>query len=94
MKDTAALHRSNTGRQVRAAAETCARVTRALNILGDQIPARLAIAAQLRLTHPTVSLAELGQLADPRLTKDAVAGRIRRLLILAGQHPAGQGRGS
>uniref|UniRef100_UPI0024582203 helix-turn-helix domain-containing protein n=1 Tax=Nocardia cyriacigeorgica TaxID=135487 RepID=UPI0024582203 len=29
------------------------------------------------------SLEELGQLADPPMTKDAVAGRIRRLLSMA-----------
>ena len=29
------------------------------------------------------SLEELGALADPPLTKDAIAGRIRRLLALA-----------
>ena len=29
------------------------------------------------------SLEELGQLSDPQLTKDAVAGRIRRLLAMA-----------
>ncbi|MEO7070751.1 MAG: DNA-binding protein WhiA, partial [Nostocoides sp.] len=29
------------------------------------------------------SLEELGQLAEPQMTKDAVAGRIRRLLAMA-----------
>ncbi|HEY9391935.1 MAG TPA: helix-turn-helix domain-containing protein, partial [Mycobacteriales bacterium] len=33
--------------------------------------------------HRQASLEELGQLADPPMTKDAVAGRIRRLLALA-----------
>jgi len=37
----------------------------------------------LRLEHKKASLEELGQLADPALTKDAVAGRIRRLLATA-----------
>ena len=34
----------------------------------------------LRVEHRQASLEELGQLADPPMTKDAVAGRIRRLL--------------
>ena len=37
----------------------------------------------MRLEHKDASLEELGQLADPPLTKDAVAGRIRRLLATA-----------
>ena len=36
-----------------------------------------------RLKHKQASLEELGQLADPPMTKDAVAGRIRRLLAMA-----------
>jgi DNA-binding transcriptional regulator WhiA len=37
----------------------------------------------LRIEHRQASLEELGQLADPQLTKDAIAGRIRRLLAMA-----------
>jgi DNA-binding transcriptional regulator WhiA len=37
----------------------------------------------LRLNHREASLDELGHHADPPLTKDAVAGRIRRLLAMA-----------
>ena len=59
------------------------RVKRALEILGDDIPEHLASAGALRLEHSQASLEELGQLADPPLTKDAVAGRIRRLLAMA-----------
>ncbi len=39
--------------------------------------------ATLRLEHKQASLEELGQLAKPPMTKDAVAGRIRRLLAMA-----------
>ena len=39
--------------------------------------------ARLRLEHKQASLEELGQLHDPVLTKDAIAGRIRRLLAMA-----------
>jgi DNA-binding transcriptional regulator WhiA len=37
----------------------------------------------LRLEHSQASLEELGALGDPPLTKDAIAGRIRRLLAMA-----------
>jgi DNA-binding protein WhiA len=58
-------------------------VQRALEILGEDIPDHLRAAGQLRLAHKQASLEELGALADPPMTKDAVAGRIRRLLAMA-----------
>jgi DNA-binding protein WhiA len=60
-----------------------ARVERALEILGDSVPEHLAAAGKLRVEHRQASLEELGRLADPPMTKDAVAGRIRRLLSMA-----------
>ncbi|MBS2961555.1 DNA-binding protein WhiA, partial [Actinocrinis puniceicyclus] len=48
-----------------------------------EAPEHLALAGRLRLAHRQASLEELGALAEPPLTKDAVAGRIRRLLALA-----------
>ena len=54
-----------------------------MEILGDDIPEHLKAAGSLRLEHKQASLEELGQLADPQMTKDAVAGRIRRLLAMA-----------
>ena len=56
---------------------------RALEILGDSVPEHLQVAGQLRLEHRNASLEELGKLHEPPLTKDAIAGRIRRLLALA-----------
>ncbi len=56
---------------------------RALEILGEEVPEHLAAAGRLRMEHKQASLEELGALADPPLTKDAVAGRIRRLLAMA-----------
>jgi hypothetical protein len=41
------------------------------------------VARRLRIEHRQASLEELGQLANPPLTKDAIAGRIRRLLAMA-----------
>jgi DNA-binding transcriptional regulator WhiA len=43
----------------------------------------LKYAGELRLKHKDASLDELGRLAEPPMTKDAVAGRIRRLLATA-----------
>ena len=74
---------ANLRRSARAAVAAGARVERALEILGEEIPDHLRQAGQLRLEHKQASLEELGQLHDPVLTKDAIAGRIRRLLAMA-----------
>lgn len=74
---------ANLRRSAQAAVAACARVERALEILGETIPEHLRYAGQLRLDHRDASLDELGHHADPPMTKDAVAGRIRRLLALA-----------
>jgi DNA-binding protein WhiA len=74
---------ANLRRSARAAVAAAARVERALQILGDTVPDHLATAGKLRVEHRQASLEELGRLADPPMTKDAVAGRIRRLLSMA-----------
>ncbi len=74
---------ANLRRSARAAVAAGARVGRALEILGEDAPDHLLSAGRLRMAHRQASLEELGSLADPSLTKDAVAGRIRRLLALA-----------
>jgi cell division protein WhiA len=74
---------ANLRRSARAAVAAGARVERALEILGDEVPDHLRQAGRLRLEHKQASLEELGQLHQPPLTKDAVAGRIRRLLAMA-----------
>ncbi|MCS4535139.1 DNA-binding protein WhiA [Corynebacterium sp. HS2168-gen11] len=74
---------ANLRRSARAAVAAAARVERAMIILGDDVPDHLAEAGQLRVAHRQASLEELGRLADPQMTKDAVAGRIRRLLSMA-----------
>jgi DNA-binding protein WhiA len=60
---------ANLRRSARAAVAAGARAARAIEILGPEIPTHL--------------LEELGALADPPMTKDAIAGRIRRLLAMA-----------
>ena len=74
---------ANLRRSARAAVAAAARVERALQILGDTVPDHLAAAGKLRVEHRQASLEELGRMADPPMTKDAVAGRIRRLLSMA-----------
>lgn len=74
---------ANLRRSAQAAVAACARVERALEILADEVPDHLRVAGELRLAHRDASLDELGHHADPPLTKDAVAGRIRRLLAMA-----------
>jgi DNA-binding protein WhiA len=74
---------ANLRRSARAAVAAGARVARALEILGEEAPDHLLAAGRLRLEHANASLEELGALADPPMTKDAVAGRIRRLLAMA-----------
>lgn len=74
---------ANLRRSARAAVTAAARVERAMVILGDEVPEHLADAGRLRVQHREASLEELGRLADPPMTKDAVAGRIRRLLSMA-----------
>jgi DNA-binding protein WhiA len=79
---------ANLRRSARAAVAAGSRVERAMEILGDDVPDHLRAAGQLRLEHKQASLEELGQLADPPMTKDAVAGRIRRLLAMADKRAA------
>jgi DNA-binding protein WhiA len=74
---------ANLRRSAQAAVAACARVERALEILDGQVPEHLRYAGELRLRFRDSSLDELGHHADPPMTKDAVAGRIRRLLAMA-----------
>lgn len=56
------------------------------------LPPALRELAELRLQHPDVSLRELGELADPPLSKSAVYHRIRRIEELAAKE-RGEGHG-
>ncbi len=79
---------ANMRRSARAAVAASARVNRAFEILGDDVPEHLRAAGNLRLKHKQASLEELGQSAQPPMTKDAIAGRIRRLLAMADKRAA------
>lgn len=74
---------ANLRRSARAAVAAGLRVQRAFEILGEDVPEHLREAGMLRLKYKQASLEELGQKSEPQLTKDAVAGRIRRLLAMA-----------
>ena len=74
---------ANLRRSAQAAVTAGAKVERALDILGDGAPEHLRAAGRLRVANKQASLDELGRLSDPPLTKDAIAGRIRRLLAMA-----------
>lgn len=74
---------ANMRRSAKAAVEASKKIERAFEVLGDDIPQNLRDAGQLRIQHKDASLEQLGQLADPPISKDAIAGRIRRLLQLA-----------
>ena len=82
---------ANLRRSAQAAVAACARVERALEILGDDVPEHLRVAGNLRLQFREASLDELGHHADPPMTKDAVAGRIRRLLAMADKRASQDG---
>jgi DNA-binding protein WhiA len=82
---------ANLRRSARAAVASGARVARALEILAEETPDHLRAAGELRLQHKQASLEELGALSDPPMTKDAIAGRIRRLLALADKRAADLG---
>ncbi|KAA8817426.1 transcriptional regulator [Bifidobacterium sp. UTCIF-37] len=77
---------ANMRRSAKAAAEACEKVRKAFELFeeaGVEVPDNLLAAGKLRLEHGDASLEELGRLAEPPISKDAIAGRIRRLLQLA-----------
>jgi cell division protein WhiA len=87
-------------REVRASANRLAnfddanlrRSARAAVAAGARVePEHLKAAGLLRVANKQASLEELGQLHSPPLTKDAVAGRIRRLLATADKRAADLG---
>lgn len=82
---------ANLRRSAQAAVAAGARVERALQLLGEDVPEHLRYAGELRIQHKQASLDELGRLADPPMTKDAIAGRIRRLLAMADKRAAEDG---
>ncbi|WP_039804046.1 DNA-binding protein WhiA [Nocardia araoensis] len=83
---TRKLTAANAGRAQQAAATQIAAVRAALAVLGDRVPDHLAAIAELRLQHPHAGMGALGMLATRPLSRDTVAGRLRRLIALAERH--------
>lgn len=78
------LYEANKKRSSEASQNACERIRRAFKILeGKEVNPTLLQAGRLRLQYPEATLSELGQLADPPISKDALAGRMRRLYRLA-----------
>jgi DNA-binding protein WhiA len=78
--------RANVTRSVAAAARQVESVERALAAGLDALPDDLRAIALARLANPEASLAELGALLDPPLTKSAVHRRLARLTARAESH--------
>lgn len=85
---------ANLRRSVAAAATQVAAVEALVSAHGwDGLDEELRAVALARLTSPEATLAELGELTDPPLSRSAVHRRLARLTELAGQLPsAGGGR--
>jgi len=67
----------------RRGATGVARVQAATVLLQGAAPEHLLAVGRLRLEHPQATLEQLGEFADPPMTKDAVAGKLRRLFAVA-----------
>lgn len=83
---------ANVRRVEAAAAQTAHRVARAFELLGDDVPEHVAMVGRLRIEHPDLALEALGRLCTPPLSKDSVAGRLRRLMSTADALAARTGR--
>lgn len=79
---------ANMRRSADAAVVAVIRVKRAFDILGDDIPENLRQAGEFRIKYPDDSLNLLGERLTPPATKDAVAGRLRRLNTMADKRAA------
>ncbi len=82
MNNTLHLSPANEARRARAARRNVAAARRILDARGNALPQKLALIGRLRVEHPDASLAELGQMVDPPLSKDTVASRLRRFIAL------------
>ncbi|TCK21258.1 DNA-binding protein WhiA [Pseudonocardia endophytica] len=79
------LDARNAERAASAGAAAAERARRALDVLGDAAPESLREAGRLRAARADLSLAQLGRLADPPLSRDALAARLQRLFAAAEQ---------
>ena len=80
------LTSSNTNRAAIAAQLSAKKAELSLQILGDAVPSHLESTALLRMQHPTLTLTDLAAKSSPPTSKDAVAGKLRRLFAMADRH--------
>lgn len=78
---------SNEKRTLAAASLVIAQVERVFESLGENVPETLRSVGELRLKYRDASLGDLGKLSNPPISKDAYAGRLRRLLLAAEKSP-------
>ena len=77
---------ANQAKSIDASMEQIEAIQRIIDKQGlESLPPALQDLALLRLKHPEASLRELGELADPPLSKSAVYHRIRRIEALAAE---------
>lgn len=77
---------ANVQRAVTAASRQAEAIERLLAARGEQsLPPALLQAAKLRLSHPEMSLEELGRMCDPPVGKSGVNHRLRKLEQMAGE---------
>ncbi len=82
---------ANQRRSAYASAAAVTRVQAAMALLAGQAPEHLLAAGRLRLEHPQATLEQLAAFADPPMSKDTVAGRLRRLVSHADQYSTSMG---
>lgn len=75
-----ALQSSNSKRTAAAATEASKILKQALETLGDKVPQATVEVANLRIKNPTLSLADIGKLVSPPITKDEAHGKLYRLM--------------
>jgi hypothetical protein len=74
------LKSANEKRAAMAGLEAQGRLKLALEILGNSADPLGVEIALIRISNPEIRLGEIGQMLDKPVSKDVVAGRIRRLL--------------
>jgi WhiA C-terminal HTH domain/Transcription factor WhiB len=79
--------KANRRRTATATERVCESLARAYSWLigAEELTPERAEALHLRLRHQDASLAELAELASPPVTKDTMAGRLRRVMALASE---------
>ena len=74
-----------------ASAKQIAAIERALALRGIEVfPENLRETVDLRVAHPTASLAELAAMFDPPLSKPGLNHRLRKIMEIAGQVGEGE----